>query len=378
MLKKIECNNEKFYFDNENLKLYKGYPDYTEKYTERDRGEKEKLDKLTIILTGRCNADCIYCYQRQSDDWKFDYESTFENIFEDLKKYNSINKVSFFGGEPLLKYELITKLVYQLENKIDVEQYEITTNGILLDEEKINFMLSKNFKIIISFDGPDIIQSKLRPICYQKKVIDNLLEIKNLDKNKIILNCTYTKLHEEMVSYNQLIEYFEGFGFKYYITPVFGVDDELAIERNYIKEIDMCINNLIKVDNNLTIESHFITMLNAICLQKKEKYFCDELNNSLTYLPNGKKVLCSSVHKSIENIDRYNLKENNICVNCWCRNFCTRCISKDLNYNKTQVTTECIHEKLYDYSLSKICELINNDQSVFEKLYLNYYEVKML
>ncbi len=63
--------------------------------------------------------------------------------------------ISFFGGEPLLKKDLIYKCVERANTHADKEfEYNITTNGLLLDDEFLRFACYNNFKIAMSHDGP--------------------------------------------------------------------------------------------------------------------------------------------------------------------------------------------------------------------------------
>ena len=69
------------------------------------------------------------------------------------KKYH----LKFYGGEPLLNFSLIDKVVSFLENKNTKPRkravYTITTNGSLLTEEIIQFLNRHRFLVTLSFDG---------------------------------------------------------------------------------------------------------------------------------------------------------------------------------------------------------------------------------
>lgn len=63
--------------------------------------------------------------------------------------------IGFYGGEPLLEFELIKKCVDCLEGKIEGKQilFNLTTNGTLLEGEKAKFLKEHNFSVAISLDG---------------------------------------------------------------------------------------------------------------------------------------------------------------------------------------------------------------------------------
>jgi len=80
----------------------------------------------------------------------------FQNIKTNQKNAIPHLSISFFGGEPLLEYELMKKgVAYALQNKSKdmTLSFGITTNGVLLDKEKVDFMVKHNFSMILSVDG---------------------------------------------------------------------------------------------------------------------------------------------------------------------------------------------------------------------------------
>lgn len=69
--------------------------------------------------------------------------------------------LNFFGGEPLLKWnDIIVPLVEKYSNNLD---WSMTTNGVLLDEDKVDFCRRHNIGILLSFDGVKEVQDTQRP-----------------------------------------------------------------------------------------------------------------------------------------------------------------------------------------------------------------------
>ena len=102
-----------------------------------------KLDsnraQITLELTERCNMRCKYCIYHDGQGGYREFgsnEMTFEIAklaIDDLIKHSADEKsifVSFYGGEPLLRFDLIKKCVDYCE-KIESKNisYAITTNG---------------------------------------------------------------------------------------------------------------------------------------------------------------------------------------------------------------------------------------------------------
>ena len=114
---------------------------------------------LNLHLTSSCNLDCDYCYAHG--------QQTFDMTEEILQKAIDIAVANtpvekniglvFFGGEPLLKKELMRFAIDYCE-KIEAKtekkfHYKITTNGVLLNENFLQFANKKEIQITISIDG---------------------------------------------------------------------------------------------------------------------------------------------------------------------------------------------------------------------------------
>ena len=112
-----------------------------------------------FYLTNSCNLNCKYCYEKD----KFDKEIEFKIIEKLLKdRVNCQEKnttIAFFGGEPLLKKQLIYDTVNLgnnlLKNSSHKFKYSLTTNGTLIDDEFINFCKKNNISVGISIDGDE-------------------------------------------------------------------------------------------------------------------------------------------------------------------------------------------------------------------------------
>lgn len=79
---------------------------------------------------------------------------------------HSRNKViiGFYGGEPLLAFDLIKKIVQYIHSTFPERkvEYSITTNGTLLNNEIIEFFIREKFQMTLSIDGPKEIHDKNR------------------------------------------------------------------------------------------------------------------------------------------------------------------------------------------------------------------------
>ena len=119
----------------------------------------------TIVLTSKCNARCIYCYEEGVLQSDMSME-TAEKTAEVLCTSKSPVGITWFGGEPLLKTELIQRITEILRENHKEFDAGIITNGSLLTEEMIVHQFPEwNISWIqISIDGME--PEYLRRKCY--------------------------------------------------------------------------------------------------------------------------------------------------------------------------------------------------------------------
>lgn len=118
-----------------------------------------------VNVTQRCNLACKYCFVVQQPK-----EMTFEVAKDcaDFYARNAIEEktvpnITFFGGEPMLRFDDIVKpLVEYIRKTYGDYQLDITTNGTLLDEEKLKFFKKNDVGILLSIDGNKKTQNLLR------------------------------------------------------------------------------------------------------------------------------------------------------------------------------------------------------------------------
>jgi uncharacterized protein len=132
---------------------------------------------MLLGLTNDCNLACKYCFVKQKPDY-MTYEIAEQAIEWMKENYQARNKtdkldIVFFGGEPLLQYD---EVIVPIVNKYkDIASFSITTNGVLLDEDKVDFFYKNNISVLLSFDGV-------------KKVQNNQRVGKNIDSFQTVLN----------------------------------------------------------------------------------------------------------------------------------------------------------------------------------------------
>lgn len=135
--------------------------------------QPQHLKSLCLLISQTCNMKCDYCFV---DKGTFGEEESLMDEDISLKAVdflieNSKTKhieIDFFGGEPLINWNVVKKTVEygvkKSKEKGKVLRFSLTTNGILLDDEKINFLKENSVSLILSLDGPPKINNMHRKL----------------------------------------------------------------------------------------------------------------------------------------------------------------------------------------------------------------------
>lgn len=128
---------------------------------------------LDLFIAQQCNMNCIYCYggggeYGQPGEMS---EKTAFRALDWLWKQRGQTKslaISFFGGEPLLQFDLLKKIVSyarSLEKNDNIKfSFGLGTNASLLTDNISQYLKENDFHINIGFDGPKEIHDRNRPL----------------------------------------------------------------------------------------------------------------------------------------------------------------------------------------------------------------------
>ena len=121
------------------------------------------IKALCLHIAHTCNLNCSYCFASQG---KYHGERALMS-FEvgkralDFLIENSGTRrnleVDFFGGEPLMNFDVVKKLV-EYARSIEKEKgknfrFTLTTNGVLVDDDVIDFANKEMSNVVLSLDG---------------------------------------------------------------------------------------------------------------------------------------------------------------------------------------------------------------------------------
>lgn len=140
---------------------------------------------LCINIAHDCNLACRYCFAGEGE-YKGDRGLMPLDIAKkslDFLVANSGNRVNlevdFFGGEPLMNWDVVKETVRygrSLEEKHNKKfRFTLTTNGVLLNDEVMEFANKEMANVVLSIDGRKEIHDYMRPTRNGKGSYDLLL-----------------------------------------------------------------------------------------------------------------------------------------------------------------------------------------------------------
>ena len=127
---------------------------------------------LCLHIAHTCNLNCAYCFAAQGNyhgqravmsfevgkralDFLIEHSGTRHNL-----------EVDFFGGEPLMNFQVVKDLVAyarSVEKKYNKNfRFTLTTNGVLIDKDVIDFCNAEMSNVVLSLDGRKEIHDKYR------------------------------------------------------------------------------------------------------------------------------------------------------------------------------------------------------------------------
>lgn len=345
-------------------------------YTEDANPEnkiKPAIKAMCLNMTHDCNLRCEYCFASQGtyngERAFLDFE-TGKKAFDFLVNNSGVRRnleVDFFGGEPLMNFETIKELVdygRSLEKEYNKHfRFTITTNGVLLDDEKIDYINENMDNVVLSIDGRKDTNDRMRKTVNEKGSYDVIVNnyknfvAKRGDKDYFARG-TFTAHN---LDFSEDVRHMRELGFdKISVEPVVAKPEEKYALLD--KHIDVLKNEYEKLAE-LYIESqgdekrkfqffHFnIELDGGPCIYKRS-IGCGAGTEYVAVTPTGEFYPChqfvgqeefiiGNVDEGITNetvIDKFrnvSVNDKPVCKNCWAKYYCSGgCHANAYNFNK--------------------------------------------
>lgn len=138
------------------------------KYT----AENKVVKALCLHISHTCNLTCDYCFAKggkyHGDDALMSFEvgkRALDFLIENSGARHNL-EVDFFGGEPLMNWETVKRLV-EYARSIEKQKnknfrFTLTTNGVLLNDEIGDYLNKEMDNVVLSLDGRKAVHDRLR------------------------------------------------------------------------------------------------------------------------------------------------------------------------------------------------------------------------
>lgn len=169
---------------------------------------------LCLHIAHDCNLACRYCFAGEGE-YKGDRSLMSFEVGKkalDFLVRNSGSRrnleVDFFGGEPLLNFEVVKQLVAygrELEKQTNKHfRFTLTTNGVLLNDDVIEFANREMDNIVLSIDGRREVHDHMRPFKNGTGSYDLILDkfkkvAKSRNQTKYYVRGTFTQYNLDFV-----------------------------------------------------------------------------------------------------------------------------------------------------------------------------------
>jgi len=370
-----------------------------------------KIPMITLQVTQQCNLRCEYCTysgsydNREHTNQKMTFEMAKKGI-DFLIDHSSDLKniaVGFYGGEPLIEFELIKKTIeYVKENAVGKEVlFTITTNGTLINKNIIEYFYKNNVNLMISLDGPKEIYDKSRKFAFNScgtfdRVMENINLIKK-DFPEYLKNMSFNAVTDPQNDVGCVCKFFNDFeSFRdgqimYSEVANYYSKKEVRTSEKYYEVINyeyfkLLLSKLKKLDVKYTSKilfGRFDNMCQLYSILRLSEKLPDKLHHGGPCIPGAQRLFlnvhgdfypCERVSESSSTVKIGNLEQGldmnkiseilNIgklseenCKKCWAIRFCSLCVaaaddgnglSKELKAKRCYGSQDLAENKLKD------------------------------
>ena len=328
---------------------------------------------LCLHVAHTCNLNCSYCFAAQG---KFHGEAglmsfeTGKRALDFLIEHSGTRRnleVDFFGGEPLMNFEVCKQLVAYARS-IEKEhnknfRFTMTTNGILLDDDSIDFINREMSNVVLSLDGRKEVNDRLRPTVNKKGSYDIIVPkyqklVAERGDKEYYVRGTFTKYN---LDFTDDVMHLNELGFDQISVEPVVTDPELpyaltesdlpAIAEEYEKLSKILIER--KKNGTSFNFFHFMIDLDQGPCAIKRLRGCSCGNEYVAVTPEGDiypchqfvgmdewkmgSVLDDSIdYKMKKMFSKANIYSKEECADCWAKFYCSGgCNANNIQYNNT-------------------------------------------
>lgn len=330
--------------------------DLYENYIGDFKKRETVVKALCLHIAHDCNLACRYCFAQEGE-----YHGKRELMSFDVGKKaldflvaNSGNRVNlevdFFGGEPLMNWQVVKDLVAygrSLEKPYNKKfRFTLTTNGVLLNDEILEFANREMSNLVLSIDGRKEIHDLMRPFrggqgSYDRIVPQFIKAAESRGQTDYYVRGTFTHFNRD---FSADVLHLADLGFKQIsVEPVVAApEDDYAIREEDLpglkEEYDKLAAEMLrrsKEGNGFNFFHFMIDLEGGPCVAKRLSG-CGSGTEYLAVTPGGDLYPC---HQFVgmeefllgnveEGIKRTDIRDEFKCCNVYAKEKCRKCFAK--------------------------------------------------
>lgn len=312
---------------------------------------------LCLNVAHACNMQCRYCFASQGSFGMkpslMSLETGKKAVDFLLEKSGDVKnlEIDFFGGEPLLVFDMLKELVSYCRRKEKetgkIFNFTLTTNCLLLSNEVINWIISNNISVILSLDGRKQTNDKNRLLCNGEGTYDLIVpRIKKMIASKPVSYYVRGTFTRENLDFSNDLMHMVELGFESLsLEPAVGPENDFSIKEEDIPRVleeyerltDVLFNYYI-LGKNINFFHYDVDLLKGPCIAKRSTG-CGAGIEYLVITPEGDIYPChqfvgeevfymGNIHTGEFRTDLRNTFADNqlvtkeACRKCWARYFC--------------------------------------------------------
>ena len=311
------------------------------------------IKALCINIAHDCNLRCQYCFAGQGGygQWRmlmsFDVARRAVDFLIAHSGPREHCELDFFGGEPLMNWHVVQQTidyVHKQEKKHGKKiKMSLTTNGLLLDKEKVKYLTDNHISLILSLDGRKEMHDRMRPGVHGEGTYDEIVKnlqycVANRKGEEYYVRGTFTRYNMDFTT--DVIDMIDKGFPAVSMEPVVGEDTaDYSIKEEDLPRVKAEYDRLAKLfiareeEGRPFFFFHFnMDLWKGPCLPKRHEY--------LAVVPNGDIYPChqfvgregyviGNVYEGLKNFKMMrDFRMNHVfskpeCVDCWAKFFCS-------------------------------------------------------
>jgi len=127
-----------------------------------------------LVLTRRCNLNCVYCHGGEETGPQAEVQYSLDDLATFLEQDDDV-QLMFYGGEPTLRIPLMTEVM----DRFPHARFMMQTNGLLLNKIPEDYA-KRIHSVLVSIDGPKEVTDGYRSKGVYERVLENVRWLRSI------------------------------------------------------------------------------------------------------------------------------------------------------------------------------------------------------